>query len=159
MRIAWSLFALSTLAGPAMAQDMITPTPEQIGQVFCIGRTGNDEAIVRALLTPELTAAVDVALAENEVLQQAAPDEKPPLGDGIPWASYQDYASECAPGAVAETDGITEIEIVYGFPDYPSEGFSDRLVLKRVGAYLRIDNMIYATEGNLRDVLASVFNY
>lgn len=148
---------LPLLASPVAAQ-MATPTAQELAAVFCVGRTGNDEAIIRATLSPELLAAIEAAETENDILQKATPDEKPPLGDGIPWSSYPDYASQCAATFVAEADGSTLVDITYGYSDNP-ETYVDQLIMKRSGEFLRIDNIVYATEGNLRDVLASVFNF
>ena len=39
------------VAAPAVAQ-MLTITPEQIGQVFCISRLGNDTAPIEASSLP-----------------------------------------------------------------------------------------------------------
>ena len=94
--------ALCLFATPSFAQ-MVTISPEQIGEIFCISRLGNDMAPVDGLLTAELTAAIADAEAKNDAIQQAHPDEKPPLGDGIPWQAFPDYASECKFGAVTLT--------------------------------------------------------
>lgn len=154
--------ALCLVATPSLAQ-MVTISPEQIGQIFCISRLGNDMAPVEGLLTVELTAAIAEAEAKNDVIQQAHPDEKPPLGDGIPWQAFPDYAAECKVGAVAlEADRAT-VDIAYGFPDYPDANFTDHLQLTLVaqpnlpGPLWRIENLAYATEGDLRSVLVSAF--
>jgi hypothetical protein len=145
------------LSSPALAQ-MVTPTAQELAEVFCVGVTGNDDAIVRATLTPELLAAIEAAEAENAVLQQAAPDEKPPLGDGIPWAAYPDQPSSCFVTWAGEAEGGTTVDVTYGYADTPDQ-YTDHLLMKRSGEFLRIDNIEYANEGNLRDVLASVFNF
>jgi hypothetical protein len=155
-----SAFAATT---PAAAQ-MITLSPAQIGEIFCLGRLGNDMAPVEAILTPALSVAIAEAEARNDAIQQEHPDEKPPLGDGIPWQSYPDYAAHCAAEVVTRSTQESRVAISYGFPEYPDADFTDMLVLKLVepsgpGAtdLWRIDNVIYATEGNLQDLLVDAF--
>lgn len=154
--------ALCLLATPSFAQ-MVTITPEQVGEVFCIGRTGNDMAPVEGLLTAELTAVIAEAEAKNDAIQKAHPDEKPPLGDGIPWQAFPDYAEQCKPGAVTLMMDEASVAIDYAFKDYPDANFTDSLKLKLVDdatigtKVWRIDNLAYATEGDLRTVLVSAF--
>lgn len=154
--------ALCLVATPSFSQ-MITITPTQIGEIFCISRTGNDMAPVEGLLTVELKAAIAEAEAKNDAIQKAHPDEKPPLGDGIPWQAFPDYAAECKVGKVTlEADQAT-VDIAYGFPEYPDANFTDHLQLRLVSFPMvseplwRIDDLTYATEGDLRTVLVSVF--
>lgn len=161
MRTALVLVA-AVLATPAFAQP-ITLTPQQIGQIFCLSRLGNDMAPVTGLLTAGLTSEIEAALEKNDVLQQAHPDEKPPLGDGIPWQAYPDYADQCQPGDVAFMMDEARISIDYAFKDYPDANFTDTLALKLIddptmsARIWRIDNIAYATDGDLRAMLAAAF--
>jgi hypothetical protein len=154
--------ALCIFAPPSFAQ-MVTITPTQIGEIFCIARTGNDMAPVEGLLTAELSAAIAEAEAKNDAIQKAHPDEKPPLGDGIPWQAVPDYAAECKVGAIVEEADRAVVDIAYGFPEYPDANFTDRLELVLVAQptlsepLWRIENISYAQEGNLRSLLASAF--
>lgn len=154
--------ALCLAATPSFAQ-MVTISPQQIGEIFCISRLGNDMAPVQGLLSSELAAAIAEAEAKNAAIQQAHPDEKPPLGDGIPWQSSPDYAAACKVGAVTLEADRALVDIAYGFPDYPEADFTDRLQLIRVAQpdlpepLWRIENLGYATEGDLRSVLVSAF--
>lgn len=154
--------ALCLLATPSFAQ-MVTISPGQIGEIFCIARLGNDMAPVEGLLTAELTAAIAEAEAKNDAIQQAHPDEKPPLGDGIPWQAFPDYAAECKVGAITLEADRAVVDIAYGFPDYPDADFTDHLQLILVAQpnlpqlLWRIENLGYATEGDLRSVLISAF--
>jgi hypothetical protein len=152
------------LAVPVVAQDgPITITPEQIAEIFCISRIGNDMAPVEGLLTEGLIAAIGEAEAKNDVIAAAAPDEKPPLGDGVPWQTWPDYAAECAPGAVTLIMDRAEVQIVYGFPESPGANFVDKLELilvddPMIGAgRWRIDNVVYAEQGDLRSALIGAF--
>lgn len=152
--------ALTTL--PTSAQ-MITISPDQIGQVFCIARLGNDMAPVTGLLTPGLAEAI--AIAEKKDADWAAknPGEKPPLGDGIPWQTYQDYASECTVGTVWAEGGKATVNINYAFPEAPDANFIDQLALVQledptVGATVwRLDDVLYSEGANLRAALVSAF--
>lgn len=154
--LAASLFAL-----PAVADDtMVTLKPEQIGQIFCLSRTGNDEAVVSGILTDELAAAIEGAWEASDAWEQANPGEKPPLGDGIPWQSWPDYAAECTVGLVTLMKTDAKVEIQYGFPDQPDANFTDILLLKRVDnpdyqtSFWRIDNIAFTTGGDLQTSLA-----
>jgi hypothetical protein len=154
-----TLAALSV--GTAAAQP-VTLSPEQIGQIFCIARLGNDMAPVEALLTSELTAAIVAADAQNDAIAAANPDEKPPLGDGIPWQAYPDYADQCTPGNVTLMMDEARVAIAYGFQTYPDAAFTDTLHLKLIDGpdgwrVWRIDDIAYATDGDLRTALLSAF--
>ena len=154
--------ALCLLATPSLAQ-MVTISPEQVGEIFCISRVGNDMAPVQGLLTAELTAAIAEAEAKNDAIQKAHPDEKPPLGDGIPWQAFPDYAAQCTVGEVTLEADRAVVDIAYGFPEYPDANFTDHLQLILVAQpnlpepLWRIENLGYATEGDLRSVLVSAF--
>jgi len=154
--------AFCLVATPSLAQ-MVTISPEQIGEIFCIARLGNDMAPVEGLLTAELTAAIAEAEAKNDAIQKAHPDEKPPLGDGIPWQAFPDYAAECKVGTVTLEADRASVDIAYGFPEYPDANFTDQLQLIRVAQpnlpepLWRIENLGYANGGDLRSVLVSAF--
>ena len=163
-----SLFAIALVAGltgvPAVADDtMTTLKPEQVGQIFCLSRLGNDEAVLDGILTAELKAAIAEAWSKDDAWEEQNPGEKPPLGDGIPWAAWPDYAAECTVGLVTLMKTDAKVEINYGFPEAAAANFTDTLLLKRVDmpdydtSFWRIDNLAYATGGDLKAVLASAF--
>jgi hypothetical protein len=154
------LLLLATL--PAQAQ-MITLEPEQIGQIFCIGSLGNDMAPVEALLSNDLQTLVAGAWEKNAAFEAAHPGDKPPLGDGLPWRSWPDYADGCTVG-----EGTTEREeatavINYTFSDYPEANYTNFLVLKPAtfddGASVvwRIDDIDLGEGNTFRKVLAAAF--
>jgi hypothetical protein len=155
MRHLFPLTLLSALALPAHAQ-MVTLTPAQIGEIFCIGSLGNDMAPVEALLSPDLSALVAEARQHSEALAAARPDEKPPLGDGLPWRTWQDYADGCtvAPGSDDE-----EAIIQYSFAATPDASYSNTLRLVRVtqapGGELvwRIDDIALGDRQSMRGAL------
>ncbi|HEY0031988.1 MAG TPA: hypothetical protein VGB81_01880 [Devosia sp.] len=150
------------MACPAAAQENGL-SPKQIGEIFCLGRLSNDMAPVLAITSPLLATTIAHAQARNDVVQRAAPDEKPPLGDGIPWQSYPDHATQCTVGNPVSSATMTGIEIDYGFPDSPEANFTDTLVLVPVPVqagfepFLRIDDVVYETGGTLVELLGSSF--
>lgn len=150
------------LATSAAAQDHTGLTPEQLGEVFCIGRVASDMAVVAGILTPELSAAIADAEARNAAWEEANPGEKPPLGDGIPWQAWPDYASQCMVEQVSFEMDEARVWIAYSYSVEPSANFSDVLNLRLVpGPYgsnvWRLDNVGYATDGDLRTALVSAF--
>lgn len=156
--------ALALTSLPATAQ-MVTVSPAQVGQIFCIARLGNDMAPVRGLLTDTLAQAIAAAEKKNAAWAAKNPGEKPPLGDGIPWQAYPDYAPQCAPGNVAAGPGTASVEIGYTFPDALEASFTDTLHLRQVEGPVagspvwRIDNIGYAHGGgDLRSFLATTFD-
>lgn len=163
LALAGLTLALTTL--PAAAQ-MVTISPAQIGQVFCIARLGNDMAPVVGLVTPALAQAIADAEKKNAEWAAKNPGEKPPLGDGIPWQTFQDYAPQCAAGNVEPAMDEAWVDLNYAFPDAPDANFTDRLHLFQVedqtvgAAVWRIDNVEYANDaGDLRSTLVSAFEH
>lgn len=143
---------------PAQAQ-MVQLSAEQIGDIFCIARLGNDMAPVEGLLSPVLAAAIGYAEARNAVIAAAAPDEKPPLGDGVPWQAFPDYAPVCT-ASVSEPDSPEPVvDITYAFPDQPAAGWTDKLLLAREGDVFRIYDIAFDKSAeSLQGVLAAIFS-
>ncbi|WP_421759287.1 hypothetical protein [Devosia sp.] len=146
---------------PAAAEPLLV-TPAQIGEAFCLSRLTGDTGPITGLLTPELTVAIADAEAKNDTIQKQAPDEKPPLGDGIPWQSWTDYADKCTVGAVTLMQNEAKVAIDYAFTEYPEANFTDTLELRLIpGPYdntlWRLDNIAYATDSDLKTVLISAF--
>ncbi len=139
-------------------------TPQEIGTAFCAARVADEDQQVRALLTPSLLKVIEEAEARNSVIAKAAPDEKPPLGDGIPYQGFSDHAPICKPGEAKQSAGGTELEVTYEFPDAPDAGWTDRLVLMRSDKGLLIDDILYQIPANhteqigLRSVLFNAFD-
>jgi hypothetical protein len=171
MRIALSasllVLAIAGLgAAPAPAQDtMIVLTPEQIGEIFCISRMGNDMAPVEGLKSQTLRIAIEEAEQKNAVWEEANPGDKPPLGDGIPWQSYPDFAPVCTVTEVVYEMDRANVTVNYLFAVKPVVDFADHLELVLEEQSLgdlrwRIDNVSYATDGDLRSTLLAIFeNY
>ncbi len=166
MRLAVALL-LITIAMPAFAEDddmqMVTINPEQIGQIFCIARLGNDMAPVEGILTAELKQAIADADDRNAAYEDQYPGEKPPLGDGVPWQAWPDYAPVCTVGDIEMMTGDARVELRYSFPDDPAAGFVDTLILRKVDqpdfgvGFWRIDNVAYSTGSDLKAELVAAF--
>jgi len=156
---------------PAQAQsEMITITPEQIGQVFCIGSLGNDMSPVSGVLSEDLTSLIDDAFERSNAFLLDHPGEKPPLGDGIPWRTWPDYADGCTVGAASEaellareTDLLARVVINYTFSDAPSANYSDTLILlpaygENGPPYIwRIHDVELGGGGTLREFIGASF--
>jgi len=159
--------ALTTL--PALAQDnepagqMVVLKASQIGQIFCMSRIGNDDAVISGILTDGLNEAIKAAEQKNDDYVRKNPGEKPPLGDGLGWQSTPDYADTCDIGLITLSKTDAKVEIKYGFKDYPDSNYIDTLILKRVpvegmdvGRW-RIDDVIYPDGNDLKGGLAAAF--
>ena len=120
------LILLSTL--PSHAQ-MATIAPEGIAEIFCISSLGNDMAPVEALLSSELKGLVAEAWARNAAFEAAHPGDKPPLGDGLPWRTWPDYADGCTFGEGMVERESASITITYSFSEAPDANYSNDLLL------------------------------
>ncbi len=160
-RRAFGALALMTLAAPALGQSTIPGVqPEQIATIFCLSRTTLDTGLIAGLLSPELAATIAEAEALDAAWAAANPGEKPPLGDGIPWQSWQDYADTCTPGTVTYDTDAASVELVYGFADAPEIVLRDHLYLRLMllrpedsEPVWRIDDVGFEAGGYLRHTL------
>ena len=163
------LLATTLVALPAMADDnepqgqMVVLKANQIGQIFCMSRQGNDEALISGILTKDLQQVIKVAEEKDDAWAKKNPGEKPPLGDGVGWQSTPDYADTCEIGLVTLSKTDAKVEIKYTYKDYPDADYTDTLILKKVPiegmdvGYWRIDDVIYPDGTNLKAVLVSAF--
>ena len=158
----FAILPLMLTALPAQAQ-MATIEPEQIGQIFCIGSLGNDMAPVEALLSADLATVVADAWSRNAAFEAAHPGDKPPLGDGLPWRTWPDYADGCTVAdALAERE-MAVVTINYTFSEAPDANYSNELILRPAtfadGAELiwRIDDIDLGEGHTFRGVLAGAF--
>lgn len=163
-RLAVSLLCLQLLPAPAFAQTA-TVTPQQIGEVFCMSRLGNDDAILSGVLSAELRTLVAYSQARSDAIARAYADEKPPLGDGVPWASFPDAIDTCSLGSIATEGAAALVVIQYGFAADPGADFSDTLELAAEphpydpqSAVWRISNVRYTVGSTLVEALQAAFN-
>ena len=157
---------LVALPFPAFADDADGPTrlsPQQIGDIFCITRLGNDMAPVEAIITPSLKKAIAKADALDAAWEKKNPGEKPPLGDGIPWQSSQDYAPKCVADHATATADAATVSINYNFPDDAAANFTDVLQLKPVpdpemgDKIWRIDDVGFPDKTDMRQNMIDAF--
>ena len=157
-----ALAATCLVSAPAQAQ---APglTPDEVGAIFCLSRTGDDPGVLSGLLTPGLAAVIAEAEAQDAAWAAANPGEKPPLGDGIPWQSVPDHVDTCRADNVGWMMDEATLDITYGFAGAPEITVKDRLHLRLVRTrpvelpVWRIDNVRYDGGGDLRQVLTSAF--
>jgi hypothetical protein len=144
MRFAFTcLAAIAVVAGTPAARADTAADARQLGRIFCwLGK--NDGEFGRMYLaTRSLTEAIDAAVKKNGEIAQAVPDEKPPLGDGVPFQSFPDTAPVCKPGKLSDKGRHQELEIIYEFPETPKGNWTDRLVLVPEFGRLRIDDVLF----------------
>lgn len=165
LRLVTLLAAAAFATLPAVAQDgPILLSPEAIGQIFCLARIGNDMAPVQGILSPDLADLIEDAEKKSDEAAASNPDDKPPLGDGVPWQAFQDYAPRCTVDATAvRPDGVSAtVSLHYGFPESKDADFTDTVYLTSVddesimAGRWRVDDIGYATGGTLRQLLADV---
>ena len=162
LALAAALTTLPAVADEATGQ-MVVLKADQIGQIFCMSRLGNDEAVIQGILTADLTKAIADAEAKDDAYHTKYPDDEPPLGDGIPWQSSPDYAAKCTTGLATLSKSDAKIEIKYDFPDEPAADYTDTLILKKLPiegmdvGYWRIDDVVYPDGTDLKGSLISVF--
>lgn len=159
---ALALALVAATPAPSFAQ-ISGLSPTQIGEIFCMSVLSGDEAIAEALSSPVLATAVAHANARNDVIARAHPDEKPPLGDGIPWTSFPDYPGVCTVSNVETTNGVVTVAIHYGFPEEASVTYEDKLALTTIpapynnGTLNRIDDVLFDGGGSLSGALVTLF--
>ncbi|KKC35626.1 hypothetical protein WH87_16435 [Devosia epidermidihirudinis] len=160
--LALAMVVLTPLASGA--EEMRGLSPTQLGEVFCMAYLSGDEDLALAISTPVLATAVAHAVARNDAIARANPDDKPPLGDGVPWMLAPDYASICTVGEIETKDGIVYVPIHYAFPDDPNVTYDDKLELGSApgpygyGSLRRVDNVLYGDGGSLQSLLVSIFD-
>lgn len=138
--------------------------PAEIAGAFCVTRLAGDDEGVRTLLSPSLLAAIMEAEDRNLAAMQAAPDEKPPFGDGIPYQSFPDLPDGCVVGAVGPAGETVRIEVGLSFRQAPAAGWHDTLMLVPTDGAYRIDDIEFrgAPDGSdaptLRQILREAFD-
>lgn len=149
--------AAALIAGVSTARADIPEDAQKLGDIFCLlGKDGG--AFGRMyLVTRSLSEQINQAQRKNDEIAAAVPNEKPPLGDGVPYQSYPDEAPVCKVGKLTDKGKTQLLEIIYQFPDNPQGNWADRLELIVEDGRLRIDNVLFglADNGNtLRKALA-----
>ena len=161
---AGAIATILLLAFPVAAQSAdngpIKLSPQQIGDIFCIARVGNEMAPVEDLITPSLKKSIAAAEKLEAAYGKKHPGENPPLGDGLPWEDSAAYAPKCSATAAASTADAAAVTISYSFPD-KSADFADVLRLVAVpdavmgGKVWRIDDVSFEQNDSMRKELVS----
>ncbi len=112
-----------------------------------------------SLFTPDLIKEIALAQRQNDVIAKAHPDEKPPLGDGVPYQGVPDHAPVCQPGTNIHVDHQVYMEVSHQFPKDAKSNWTDRLKLVKTVQGWRIDDIVYDPDYDigLRDVLTESF--
>lgn len=156
MRRTILLAALLIPAAPVAAAPL---DPAAFGDLFCSAGLADDMGPVEALFAPDLAPVVAEALARNEAMQAAHPDEKPPLGDGLPWRSWTDSASDCSVDAVAIEGNEARVTIGYSFADAPAADYADTLILVDLGGGdWRFADVELVDGARFRDIVETAFD-
>ncbi|MBX3575901.1 MAG: hypothetical protein KF723_01735 [Rhizobiaceae bacterium] len=148
---------MTAMAVPAMSQEK---APEAVvAELFCQLVRSADPSMVRYLVSRPLLEEINAAQEKNDEMQAARPDEKPPLGDGVPYQSYPDYAPVCEIGRILAHSDAVLVTIDYRFPETPDANWSDRLRLVWEDGLLRIDDIRYGPDfaNSLRQALKDLF--
>ncbi len=120
-----------------------------IAERFClVNHQDTAEAqIERELfLSPSLAKIINDAQRRSNAFADANPGLKPPLGDGVHYQANVDHAPICKPGRMFTVNGVRYAEIHHGFddPQNANAGWTDRLVLKKIGGKWMIDDVLFA---------------
>jgi hypothetical protein len=151
------LASVVTGAAPARAGD----TPESVVSAFCAAHVAAAVNAHDPLLTPSLKQLISDAWKKSGEYEAAHPGDEPPLGDGIQFQAYPDWAPICRPGYVSSGATDTTVDVEYVFPDTEGADWTDRLVLQSEGERLLIDDVLYGPEQfklGLRAVLQSIID-
>jgi len=159
MRVSMLFAALASAVAAAEAH--AADAPESVVASFCAAHGAAAAFAHEPLLTPSLRELIAGAWAKNAQYEKAHPGDKPPLGDGIQFQAYPDWAPICRAGAIAQGEASTTVDVEYVFPDTESADWTDRLVLVPEAGRLLIDDVLYGPEQydlGLRAVLQSVID-
>ena len=125
-------------------------------EMFCMARMVGDMSLVSDYLSSKLYTAVGQALVRNDEIRKQFPDEKPPLGDGVRWASYPDAVPGCTVDYAGANSTPTAIAVTYEFPDAPDAGWTDTLLLVEIDGEWQLDDVQYVDGSRLTAALAAV---
>ncbi len=156
MRILIAATLALALPASAMASAM---TPQTLGERFCTAML-DPSSDPLTLVTPALADVITSALARNAEIQAAVPDEKPPLGDGIPWRSWQDLPDGCAVGPIDNRATQSGVTLRYSFSEEADADFEDVLVVAPIPGHapnLGVDDIVFSTGSTLREALDAAF--
>jgi hypothetical protein len=156
MRLFAALPLALVVATPAAATEPRMPA-HVVAEMFCMARILGDMSLVSNYLSSSLYTAVGQALIRNDEIEKQFPDDKPPLGDGVPWASYPDAVPSCTVDYAAASSTPTAIPVTYDFPDAPDARWADTLLLVEIDGEWQLDDVQYEDGSRLTAALTAVF--
>lgn len=120
---------------------------EMAATKFCRAYQANSDWRMKMIMTEDLKDQWRAAEKQNTAIQRARPGEKPPLGDGIPVASFQDSMPECAVGKITQRGDGAIVSINHIDPAKPASNWTDRIVVKKEGTAYLIDDVTFPSHG------------
>ncbi|EJL81184.1 hypothetical protein PMI16_04790 [Herbaspirillum sp. CF444] len=136
---------LSVVALHASAQAPDTPAL-QVAKQFCAWHNKNQlDRRYRSLVTPSLQDKIRKVELLEEKFHKKHPNEKGPLGDGIPFRGLPDWGI-CRVGNIRKTANTATIHVLYKYSR--TELSSDHLLLKKELGQWKIDDVLYGGEMN-----------
>jgi hypothetical protein len=103
-------------------------TPQELAALWCTAAWQHDDVAATELMAPSLQELVARATEASAAFALRFPDEKPPLGDGLPLSAFPDPTQEC------RAESLSAEEIVLLYTPLPSgEGqWRDKLLLESI---------------------------
>jgi hypothetical protein len=144
-------------------------SPRAVGENFCrFIKTETPPAELptelRKIFTPSLVKEIDIAQNRSDKIARRNPQDKPPLGDGIPYQAYPDDAPICRVGNIVQSGTQFKIDIHHQFISVRDKesNWIDILVVHKFGNQeWRVDNILYGYEpdykSDLRHALHDAF--
>jgi hypothetical protein len=144
--------ALATLPLAGCGASTAWPEVQALGARFCAAVMAGDEDAAVALMSAELRQEVAALRAADAGWRARHPGEKPPLGDGLRLAAWQDAPGRCAP----EAPGADRVVLAYAPASAPADVWRDTLVVGRQGGRAVITDIRWEprTGGTLRGWIA-----
>jgi hypothetical protein len=150
-----AVLSLVLLASPALATEPLMPA-HVVAETFCMARLAGDMSLVEDRFSPRLSGAIGEALLKSAAWEKAHPGEKPPLGDGIHYASFPDSPAIC----VVDYDGAKthpgEITVSYETASGKFD-WQDTLLLVETDGIWQLDDVRYSSDTTLTEELLTAF--
>ncbi len=137
-----SLTILTIIAATtARAQDITAA--EALAIEYCAAAIRFDEAAAEILMSPALRSLIAEARSANDAYLTKYPEDKPPLGDGLPLTGYQDAAESCLPESVTESSAV----LVFAPASSPTDIWRDQIEFEvQADGTLAVSDILYAPD-------------
>lgn len=125
--------------------------PLAVAKIFCSHQLAIDErnqitpyyAHLDKILTPDLSRLIAKAHDKTDEFVKANPQQKPPLGDGIPFMSVQDYPTTCTTWVTQLKQNSALLAVRYTFGEQDAHDVTNHLRIRKIGGSWKIDDVIY----------------